>query len=205
MLFTVLSWILYPFRFLTQWSRLVEPIHGETIAMVIQRLYLPTLDWSLYNWPMLSAWPFALLIATVGMFQSGVTPWILMPKLDSYLIEAKVVYPDGTPSNVTDKACKRLADAIRDINKRYTEKGTPLVKYVYRTVGNVAAPGAMGPDARATGSHVGLVEVEMFDSSERPVHSEQVLTEWRRQAGVFPGAESLKFGIPQFGPGGYSD
>ncbi len=202
MLFTVLGWILYPFRFLTQWADWSNRFMEKRLQWLIQRLYLPTLDWSLCNWPIVVSLAVALLIATVGMFQSGVTPWILMPKLDSYLIEAKILYPDGTPSHVTDKACKRLADAIRDINKRYTQKGIPLVKYVYRTVGNVAAPGAMGPDARATGSHVGLVEVEMFDSSERPVHSEQILTEWRRQAGLFPGAESLKFGIPQFGPGG---
>ena len=201
-LFMVLGWVLYPLRFLARWSAQCNAFMERRLQWLIQRVYLPLLDWSLRNWPIAVSSAVASLIVTAGIVRSGVTPWVLMPKLDSYLIEAKILYPDGTPDEVTNEACQHLANTIRDINERYAKQNTPLVKYVYRTVGNVAAPGAMGPDARATGSHVGLVEVEMFDSSERPVHSEQVLAEWRRAAGSFPGAESLKFGTPEFGPGG---
>jgi len=202
MLFSVLGRVLFPFRFLVAWSKWSNVFMEKRLRWVIHRIYHPSLDWSLSYWPVVVSGAFALLIVTFGLLRAGVTPWVLMPKLDSYLIEARVLYPDGTPARVTDAACQRLADAIRKIEADYAEQGTPLIKYVYRTVGNVASPGKMGPDARATGSHVGLVEVEMFDSSVRPVHSETILAEWRRAAGEFPGAETLKFGTPDFGPGG---
>jgi len=201
-LFAFLSWILYPFHFLGRLSAWANVWTGRFLDWTRVHVYSPSLRWSLHHWPIVVSAAVSLLLVTIGVFKSGITPWVLMPKLDSYLVEARIVYPDGTPGEFTDAACRRLEDAMGRINDRYSDEDNQLVKFIYRAVGNVAAPGSMGPDERQTGSHVGLVEVELVDSSQRAVHSETLLAEWRHEAGVFPGAESVRFGTPEFGPGG---
>ena len=202
LLFVVIGLVFYPFRPITRFFSWCNRRTADLLEWFIQKVYLPSLNWSLKSWPIVLSSAFAILLVTWGFLKAGITPWVLMPELDSYLIEARILYPDGTPGKVTDQACKRLERAIQEINRRHSTPEVQLVRYIYRAAGSVSAPGMMGPDERATGSHVGLVEVEMVDSSQREIHSEQVLAEWRQEAGSFPGAESLKFGTPQFGPGG---
>ncbi|MBI84576.1 MAG: multidrug transporter [Planctomycetaceae bacterium] len=202
LLFVVIGLVFYPFRPLSKFFSWCNGHAAYLLEWIVQKVYIPSLTWSLKSWPIVLSSAFAILLVTWGFLKSGITPWVLMPELDSYLIEARILYPDGTPGTVTDQACKRLERAIQEINRRHSTPEVPLVRYIYRAVGSVSAPGIMGPDGRAVGSHVGLVEVEMVDSSQRKVHSEQILAEWREEAGNFPGAESLKFGTPEFGPGG---
>ena len=201
-LFLILGWILYPLRILSRMFSWCNERTARLMQWAIRRIYVPSLHWSLSNWPIVLSISMAMLLVTWGFVKAGITPWVLMPKLDSYLIEARIVYPDGTPGNVTDEACRRLEAAMGRINDRYGPRGSDIVKVIYRAVGNVSPPGTMGPDERATGSHVGVVEVELVEASQRPVHSETILAAWRDEAGEFPGAERVKFGTPEFGPGG---
>jgi multidrug efflux pump subunit AcrB len=76
------------------------------------------------------------------------------------------------------------------------------VQLVHRAVGQVAAQGEVGPDARMSGSHVGAVALELVEGEFRNVTSEEFISEWRRAAGEFPGTESLVFGTENIGPGG---
>jgi hydrophobic/amphiphilic exporter-1 (mainly G- bacteria), HAE1 family len=144
----------------------------------------------------------ALLIATVGMVRAGVTPWILFPKLDSRMIEVKIAYPDGTPSEVTDRATLRLEEAIRRVDQQYAEKEGHVVTVVHRAIGEISGAGSLGPDSRNSGGHLGSVYVELVDPSERDVVSETILQQWREESGEFPGAERLTFGSTAMGPGG---
>ncbi|NBS33299.1 MAG: efflux RND transporter permease subunit, partial [Planctomycetia bacterium] len=80
--------------------------------------------------------------------------------------------------------------------------GEPIVSLVHRSVGQVAAQGEVGPDARVSGSHVGAVAIELVDGESRDVTSEQFISDWRQRAGEFPGVESLVFGTENIGPGG---
>jgi multidrug efflux pump subunit AcrB len=77
-----------------------------------------------------------------------------------------------------------------------------VVRVWHRAVGETTSVGALGPNARMTGSHVGAVTVELVDTAERNVHSREVLSAWRKEAGEFPGAERLVFDVPQMGPAG---
>jgi HAE1 family hydrophobic/amphiphilic exporter-1 len=69
-------------------------------------------------------------------------------------------------------------------------------------VGQVAAQGEVGPDARMSGSHVGAVAIELVEGESRSITSEEFISEWRRAAGDFTGTESLLFGTENIGPGG---
>ena len=198
----VLGVLLYPLWFIATLFEKINVMTHRALHRFTSHYYLPALGWCLSHPPIVISVALALLITTVGMVRAGITPWVLFPKLDSREIEVKIAYPDGTPSEVTDRATRRLEEAIRRVDQQYAEKGQSIVTIVQRSVGEFSGAGALGPDSRNSGGHVGAVYVELIEPSEREVVSETVLQQWRSEAGEFPGVERLTFGSPEMGPGG---
>ncbi len=193
---------LYPLRKLGALGKAVNKLSGRCLGFVITRLYLPTLKGCISNPVLVASAAFALLLVSLGLIRAGVVPWTIFPKLDNKMIQATVVYPDGTPGAVTNNAAKRLEESIVKINERYTERGMPLITLLHRNVGQVSSSTFDGNQDRQEGSHIARVTVELVDTADRSVKSQQVITEWRDEVGDIPGVESLTFGSPQMGPGG---
>ena len=168
----------------------------------ISRLYLPFLDWSLSHRAIVMASAATTLMLAAALLASGIVPYNAFPKLDGDTIIATVVYPDGTPASVAEKATVRCEEAIRKINEKYSEPGKPLVKLVHRSIGQSNVGGNEGPGMAAAGSNIGSVGVELVPAAERDVDSNDLVNEWREAAGEFPGAESVSFKTPSMGPPG---
>jgi hydrophobic/amphiphilic exporter-1 (mainly G- bacteria), HAE1 family len=198
----VVGIVLYPLRPVAALFRRINAFTHRAVHRLTSHGYLPALGWCLSHPPIVISIALSLLIATVGIVRSGITPWILFPKLDNRTIEVKIAYPDGTPSEVTDRATRRLEDAIRRVDQRYAEQGKSIMTILHRSVGEFSGAGSLGPDSRNSGGHIGAVYVELIEPSERDVVSETILQQWRDEAGEFPGAERLTFGSPEMGPGG---
>ena len=200
MLFRVSRVLLYPLRPITELFRFLNYQVERFLEHVITRFYLPSLRYMLDRPLTLVSISLALLLMTVGLIRSGVAPFVLFPKVDTYLISAKIVYPDGTPARVTEAATSRLEAALL----RAARKLAPdqdIVYLTHRAVGHTTTVETAGSDNRASGSHVGVVDAELVDTSLRSVTSEQLTAAWRQEAGEFPGAETLGYG-GSGGPGG---
>jgi HAE1 family hydrophobic/amphiphilic exporter-1 len=202
LVFRIIGIVFYPFKFLVDVFRWLNQQVGRLLAFVIGRTYLPTLRWALNNPLAIFAGAIGLLLLSFGFVASGITPFVVFPKLDTRFIEASVVYPDGTPANVTEAATRRLEQSFLRLNEEYESNGMPLLLLRHRVVGEVNMPGAAGPSAVATGSHLGRVTVELVAPSDRNLKSDEIIEMWRKAAGDFPGAESVAFKSESFGPGG---
>jgi multidrug efflux pump subunit AcrB len=199
---TGLEYVLYPFRLL---GRLIHIAHQQVarlLEFLIQRTYMPTLRWATKHPPVVLSLAFSIFVVTLAFVPAGITPWLIFPKLDSNWIEAKVTFPDGTPSTVTDLATRQIEEAFDRINDKWDKQGMPLKRLVHRAVGQVVSPGALGPDSRTDGSHVGMVFIELQDTSKRDITSEEILSEWRQETGEIAGIDTLVYGTPEMGPGG---
>jgi len=184
---------------------LLHAINGRMdrwLSTVIERVYTPILRWTLHHAIIVLALAFSLFIVTIGFIPAGITPWNIFPKLDSNWIQAKVTFPDGTPAAITDAATVKLEQALAEVNREHAEQGAPLIRLIHRSVGEVVGTGSLGPDSRTSGSHVGMVFVELQDTSQRALKSEPILAQWRQAAGEISGVDSLTFGTPEMGPGG---
>ena len=180
----------------------------------INRVYTPVLRWFIRHAAIVLSSAAALLAISCGW--ASTMPFNYFPDLDSNEIEAKIVYPDGTPSSVTDEATRRLERAIKEVEREYIElvqadpdrrtaEPIELVTLVHRAVGDVLVTEGMGPQVGSAGSHVGNVAVQLVETSKRDVESTDIVNQWReaaKAAGGFPGAESVTFGSPSMGPGG---
>ncbi len=181
-------------------------------------VYLPILKASM-RFPLLpvSVGVLAVLVA-VGMVRSGKVPFEFFPELDGKVILGQIIYPDGTPVSVTNESVRRMEAAIRRIGDRIADQEiasktniTPEskdptaprgpIKLTFLQVGNVAKGDPAGGD-RQSGSHVAQVEVELHDAMYRNVTRAELISMWREEAGVFPGAERVTFQAEDVGPGG---
>ncbi|MCC9643378.1 efflux RND transporter permease subunit [Rhodopirellula sp. JC740] len=195
-----LAYILMPLRPL---GWLLEKANGgmsRLLTQVIDRIYTPTLRWSLRNPSIVLSTLAGLLILSVGVVRSGMVPFLLLPKIDFGFITVQVTYPDGTPVEITNAATKRLEDAIWRVNERSIDEGLTVdsggfVQAVQRTVGS------SGDEVGSSvASHVGGLFIQLNDIGQRTVSSDDIVRMWREEAGRFPGAEAVAFGATPRGP-----
>ncbi|MFM8708006.1 MAG: efflux RND transporter permease subunit, partial [Planctomycetia bacterium] len=202
LVFTIFGIVLYPLRLLLPAVSWLQRSCDRGLKAFVRGVYAPFLDFALDNRLSVMAVAMCILLLAGGIVRSGMTPFLLFPKIDANRLLAKIVFPDGTPASVTDEATRKIEEAAFAASQKLSPAGAPIVQLVHRAVGQVSAQGEVGPDARMSGSHVGAVAVELVEGELRDVTSEQFISEWRRVAGEFAGTESLIYGTENIGPGG---
>ncbi len=196
------QFVMSPLRPLLPAVRAVQRTCDDGLKWFVKRVYAPTLEMAIDNrWAVL-ALAAGILIVAFGLIRSGTTPFKIFPKIDAKRIQARVVFPDGTPASVTEDAVARIERALDATSTRLAAGGRPLVTFVHSSVGSAESRGRPGVEAKVGGSHIGAVSVELEDSIHRTVSSDLFLSEWRRETGVVPGADSVVFTSENIGPAG---
>jgi multidrug efflux pump subunit AcrB len=167
----------------------------------IRIVYQPVIRFSTRNPLVTVSLAIAFLLLSAALVTSGTVPSVFFPKLDAPEVMATVIFPDGTPSRITDAATARIEQAILDINRRHSTPGRPLIVVTHRMVG-IVRENAPGGGQVTEGSHAGSVYAELVDAGLRDATSEQIIQEWRAAVGSVPGIEKLTFGSQARGPGG---
>lgn len=182
--------------------RFLNPYCSRAFDWLVRTVYHPALRTAIRRPGLTIASAVAVLFLAAGAFAGGFVRWEFFPKFDVPRVEATVVYPDGTPEAVTEEAVRRLAAAMGRVEDRFTEEGRSPIKVVQESVGYLTGMGSSGQRTQSSGSHLGKLDVELVDPSERNVTSDEIVQAWRDEAGDFPGAESVTFQSPMFGPAG---
>ncbi len=183
------------------------------VDWIIKQIYQPSLRWALHNpWAVFSLATGSLLLVA-GLVQGGFTPFELMPEIDGNVIRCRYAFPDGTPAHVTEKASRRIEEAVWKLAHElspHDDPDHPLLKMVYRSIGSRAANGPM--EGAKSGSNVGEIWVELMPIEQREVlmqrhglgdrlGSKEILTQWREAVGDLPGMEDLTFRQAEIAPG----
>ena len=168
----------------------------------INRLYVPSLRWSLYNKPVVFS--LALLFACIcgGLVSSGIAPLGFFPDMDGSEINSTLVFPDGTAAEFAEDGAIMLQKSVEEIEKEHLANGgKPFIENVYRRIGEVGNA-MQGPTGVTNGSHVSSVEVQLFPAADRDVTNKEIINRWRQRVPKVAGSEALKFGSESMGPGG---
>lgn len=206
---------------ISQLEKLLDPIstfNNRILDWFGEQFYGRLLR-SFLKYPLLPvALGFSVVCFAVGLVRSGAVPFEFFPSLDGKTIVGQVIYPDGTPADITTSAARRMEQALRRISERIDDEErqagtskTPApvdsrsprgpVRLTFLQIGS-AESGNQGAGDRVSGSHVAQVKAEIHDATLRNVTSEQLIRWWRDEAGVFPGAERVNFQSANIGPGG---
>ena len=207
-LFRFIGVIFFPLRFLARGIHALHVIVERQLLWFIHGPYQRFLKASLNRTPIVFSTAIGMLMIAYGFKAAGIVPWVLFPKIDSRTIEARVVYPDGTPMAVTQQTAIAIEAAILECTAELQTGDTPLIHTRRQVVGKV--PGTddpAGAGGGVSGSHLGMVEIELIPVDQRSITSDTILTAWREAwnksyADQFPGIESLTFRAQEVGPGG---
>ena len=200
----VLGFLAFPFRLISRTSRRVNSVVASLLESFIANFYTPLINRCL-NYPAITvSLAFAVFVVSLGLVTNGMVPWVVFPKLDARQIVSTVVFPDGTPSHVTEQATAKIERAILAVNDRHRDMhdGRDIVALRYNLVGQVTGNSPSGRASLTTGGHAGMVQVELIDNTLRKVTSQVISEEWRKEAGTIPGVESVTYGTLAMGPGG---
>ncbi len=205
LVFTLMDRVFYVFKWLVHLMRGINRVASSALDRFIRSVYAPLLGSVLANRSVFVAACISMLILSVGLVRVGITPWVFFPKLDSFALKASVTFPDGTPAEVTDRWTKHIEASFWRVADKLGQEDKPIAKTGYRTVGSKIAgrgPGAATESRSSGASHLGGVEIELVDASEREHHSDGIVAMWREEVGRVPGVENLTFGGMAVGPGG---
>ncbi len=192
----------YPFQRLGAAAAWVNRHFSHFLDWLIFRIYTPVLRFCLKQPAIPISTAVAVLIFSFGLVQNGTVPWVIFPKLDTPQIKATVVFPDGTPASVTDEATRHIERSILAISEDHQQRDAPILKLTHRLVGQISGQSIGDANGVSEGSHVGSVQVELVNNTERDVASQEIIDNWRREVGQIAGAESVTYESVAMSPGG---
>jgi len=181
-------------------SRRLESAHRLTssgLEWIVERIYTPFLSKALY-WRYISLFTaIAVLLITVGLMNSGIIKFEVMPEVDGFVMTATAEFPNGTPPKITRQAIDHIdAALLRLAQKTKTLSDAPLITDRLALVG-----GTLGqiPDS---GPNYGAVQAILLESENRGIHSKDLMVQWEKEIGLIPGIKSLTFEGMAAGPPG---
>lgn len=197
-LFRCFRVVLYAFRFLLYPAMWANRLASTALERFVGSVYRPTLRFCLSNRSIVLAACLGALLITAGLKNSGVLQFNFFPRIDGNTISANVVFPEGTPEQATLDATERCEAAFWRLAKRYQAEGLDVAHSSYRVVGaSTSRDGGVGGNR-------GSVEIELVDAERRGIHSQEIVSQWRKEVGTIVGTEELTIGTRSWGPGGNS-
>jgi multidrug efflux pump subunit AcrB len=130
-----------------------------------------------------------LVILSFAMIPAGVLKYRALPVLESDVIQARVLLPQGTPLRRTEAVVQRLVTELKALDETFSGRqkgGTRLVK-------NVSILFNTNADAQESGPHLATVSADLLAAEERVGTIPEMLDDWRERVGELPDVLSLKF------------
>jgi len=139
-----------------------------------------------------------VMLASVAMLATGRLKMIAFPDVEGDTLEARLMLPQGTPLNYTEKTTNQLVEALVATNKQLTPKqpdGRPLVE-------NITVQYNKNADSNEVGPHVVTISADLLSAEERSTSIDELSEQWKAKLGPLPDVLSLAFREPSIGPAG---
>ncbi|MFO7749931.1 MAG: efflux RND transporter permease subunit [Desulfobacteraceae bacterium] len=181
-------------------SRVFQGVHRSTsngMEWFVTNVYTPFLSQAL-RWRYISfCIAIGVLMAVTGLIKGGTVKFNVFPEIDGFIVTSSVVFPNGTPASVTERAVQKLEDSLaRVADKTETLSKKPLVEKKLSFIGGTSSRRG----SSTTGPNAGMVQAILLESEERGIHSKEITAAWEKETGPIPGAETLSF--EAMSPGG---
>jgi multidrug efflux pump subunit AcrB len=181
-------------------TRRIETFHRITrsgMEWFVEKIYMPFLSKALY-WRYVSLCvAISILFITIGLVNSGVIKFLVMPEIDGFIITTTVEFPEGSPTATTRKAVEQIdAALLRLAEKTTTLSGDSMIRERLALVGQTLG------EIPKSGSNLGAVQAILLESEKRGVHTKDLMVAWENEIGTIPGVKSLTFEGMSMGPPG---
>lgn len=172
------------------------------LELFIEKVYMPILNW-LLNWRYFTLAIFiSVLILTLAIVVSGRYKYTFFPRIQSEIITATLLMPEGTAIEITEKYLDKMLATAESLQLKYIEPSTekPLIQHILQTVGSAGFRPRTGVNGK---SYLGMVSFEILPPEQRTltITTPKIVSEWRKLIGPVPGAKELSF-FAELGRGG---
>nr|WP_319392695.1 efflux RND transporter permease subunit [uncultured Desulfobacter sp.] len=139
-----------------------------------------------------------LFIVSISMIVGGRLKVQAFPDIEGDVLQARLLFPQGTPLERTQKYVRQVLDATLKMNAEFKPVqpgGQDLVQHfsvLYST----------NADTGETGPHVATVSLDLLNAETRNTRIDEIISKWRELSGDIPDAIAVAYKEPVIGPGG---
>ncbi len=173
-------------RFDVGFERLREDVLGPIVDAAVRWRYLTV------------GLVIMMFLVSVSMLAGGALKFRAFPDLDGDVIEARILLPQGTPLERTERIVARVEAALGRVDDAFA----PRQPDGQRLVRNVLIQYSTNADAYESGAHLATVTADLLTAERRDARVDDVLNLWRDEVGAIPDIVSIAFKEPQIGPAG---
>ncbi len=130
-----------------------------------------------------------LLLVSAAPWMAGRLKYQAFPTLESDVIQARLLLPEGSPLGRT----RELVEEIETALLRIDEELSPLQPGGERLVRNVSITYGSNIDANGTGPNMATVSVDLLRAEKRNTTVSKLLSRWKELVGPLPDIAALRF------------
>ena len=130
-----------------------------------------------------------LVLISLATIPAGILKYQAFPDLESDVIQARIILPQGTPLSRTEEIVARLVEALHTLDQEFAPRqpqGQTLVK-------NISVLFNTNIDANESGAHLATVSTDLLPAGTRDGTVNEMLDRWRFLVGDLADVISLKF------------
>ncbi|WED24865.1 efflux RND transporter permease subunit [Vibrio sp. JC009] len=130
-----------------------------------------------------------VVMISTASFSAGLLKFKAMPSLESDVLQARILLPQGSLLTQTETVVEKVSAALDKLNQEYAEKypeSEPLVKsktIMFNT--NV--------DANESGPHMATISADLLPAQFRQQSIKSLIQSWKKNTGPTADVVSLKF------------
>ncbi|MEO5343278.1 MAG: efflux RND transporter permease subunit [Gammaproteobacteria bacterium SHHR-1] len=129
----------------------------------------------------------ALALASYAMIPAGQLKYQALPVLESDVIQARLLLPQGSDFARTQDLMQRIETGLDAVRKAFPQADDePLVRQVSLLY-------ASNPDVSESGAHLATLSADLRPAAERSGEVPAMLAVWREAVGPLPDALALRF------------
>jgi multidrug efflux pump subunit AcrB len=137
-------------------------------------------------------------IASISMIVGGYLKIRAFPEMEGEVLQARILFPQGTPLERTEYYVDKIAKAAQKMNAALS----PLQPGRIDLVEHISVLYNTNADAKETGPHVATVSLDLLNAETRSGSMDDIINKWRSLAGDIPDIITIAYKEPTFGPGG---
>jgi multidrug efflux pump subunit AcrB len=132
---------------------------------------------------------FAAVLISVSTLPAGLLKYRAFPELESDVIQARILLPQGTPLEATEAVVEKVVAALDLVDDEFSERqreGNRLVR-------NVSVLFGVNVDAFENGPHLATISADLLPADQREGKLDDMLNRWRGLVDMPPDVIGLRF------------
>jgi HAE1 family hydrophobic/amphiphilic exporter-1 len=137
-------------------------------------------------------------IASISMIAGGFLKIRAFPEIEGDVLQARILFPQGTPLERTQVYVDKFVNAAQDMNEAFS----PLQPDKADLVKHTSVLFNTNVDAGEKGAHVATISLDLLSAENRAGSMDDIINKWRDLTGDIPDAIAIAYKEPTLGPGG---